>query len=561
MRKWRLAAVTTLLVVMAVSCSDSSEIARSSSENIDSSVASSTSSTRPEALSDLEDYSSADASSVPAEAAEAAAKSVAADSVAADSLSLPGGPPLGPPLELEQNLTFQSSGVGSFVSAADDPLSTFSLDADTASYDIAVYNIEHVGTLPNPDSVRVEDFLNSYPQGYPAVEPGLGVVLDGMAAPFHENALLLRVGVVPATDDTPRDPVTVIFIVDTSGSMSGTPLDTTKEIIKGVIAQLRPGDRAALVEYESSARVITPPTDDINAVADAAADLYTKGSTYAEQGIRVGYQLAEAELERGHNVRMVLLSDGVGNVGQTDPEVILDTVGDWAQKGATLTTVGVGDSSWYYNDVMLEVLANRGNGVYYYVRSVEAGRRFSDIAGNVLRESARDARIQVEFNPQAVDQWRLIGYENRAVADEDFLDDSLDFGEVGFARPVTAIYEIITTDNSAGDMRLAEATVRWRDPRSQDVKSLSNQVDVGTIESGRESAHLTHTAAVAELAEILRCSPYTEDTRINRVIDYINTTDATTVAYNSGFAELLSAASGLETHCSSDPAPQPESGK
>lgn len=540
-RKWWFATVMTLLAVAVVNCGSdpSSSISSSISDSSGASLKS---------LESLDGRISAfsDGTSGPADVdlAEDAAGDAAVASLA-DSGSLP----------LEQELTFQSSGVGSFVSAADDPLSTFSLDADTASYDIAVYNIEHVGELPNPDSVRVEDFLNFYPQGYPAVESGLDVVLDGMSAPFHENALLLRIGVVPAADNTPRDPVTVIFIVDTSGSMGGAPLDTAKEVIKGVITQLRPGDRAALVEYEDSAQVITQPTDDIDAVADAAAGLYTKGATYAEQGIRVGYRLAEAELERGHNVRMVLLSDGVGNVGETNPEAILDTVGEWAQKGATLTTVGVGDSAWYYNDVMLEVLANRGNGVYYYVRSVEAGRRFSDIAGNVLRESARDARIQVEFNPQVVDQWRLIGYENRAVADEDFLDDNLDFGEVGFARPVTALYEIVTSDDSTDDMRLAEATVRWRDPRTQEIKSSSSQVDVHTLVSEPGSAYLAHTAAVAELAEILRCSPYTEDTRIDRVIDYIDTTDATTVADSSGFAELLSAASGLATHCSPDPIP------
>ena len=410
---------------------------------------------------------------------------------------------------------YEHYGVNPFIDADEDPLSTFALDGDTASYEILKQYLRD-GFLVEPDAVRVEEYVNSLPQGYPAADPptaDLGLHLDAGPAPFGEDGYkLLRVGVSNSAPTDDRDPVSLVFVVDVSGSMEAdNRLGLAKEVIYGISEQMIPGDRAAIVTYADQVRVARDFTDGDNArdIASTAKRLRPGGSTYAEAGLTLGYDLAADEMRQGRKVRLVLLSDGVANVGNTGPESILKVVDEYAQRNATLTTIGVGITG-NYNDVLMEVLANRGNGTYHYLANRDAAARFlEESAAGIFTETARDARIQVEFNPNVVRKYRLIGYENRAVADEDFRDDTLDFGEVGFARDVSALYEIRLHDPPAADAAdavMATARLRWLDPQSRKPTELSATITAEDI-AGEVSAtdpYFRQAAAAAEFAELLR---------------------------------------------------------
>ena len=408
---------------------------------------------------------------------------------------------------------FEGSGVNPFVDADEDALSTFALDGDTASYEVAHLYLETYG-LPVPDSVRVEEWVNAFPGGYDGTDDGLALRLDGMVSPFGEDDYrLLRVGVVAERPGDEREPVSLIFVVDVSGSMaSDDRLGVAKQVIRGLVDRLQGTDRVGLVTYGDTGSVAfrmtyVSETDDF---LDAVDELVPGGSTYVEEGIRMSYVLAsdEMDMDMGRNVRVVVFSDGVGNLGETGADSVLELVDKKAQRGAALTTVGVGVEG-NYNDVMLEALANRGNGTYHYVRGHEHVDRFlRDHAESVFRDVARDARIQVEFMPDVVRKYRLIGYENRAVADSSFRDDTLDFGEIGFARDVTALYELRLEEDTDLDAEMAVVRLRWRDSETGRVEEIESAVTAREVSgSVSDASHeLVRAAVVAEVAELMKLS-------------------------------------------------------
>lgn len=422
---------------------------------------------------------------------------------------------------------FESHGVNPFVDADEDPLSTFALDGDTASYEILGLYLGEF-RLPPPESVRIEEYVNSLPQDYPAAETALGLHLDAGPSPFGpEGYVLLRVGVSNPRPDTDRDPVSLIFVIDTSGSMAAdNRLGLAKTIAEGIADRMIDGDRAALVTYGNIART---NSDFVNAdtrsrLITALRGLYADGGTYAEAGLRMAYGMAEEELDEGRTVRLVLFSDGVANIGATGPESILELVDEQAHRQATLTAIGVGISG-NYNDVLMEALANRGNGTYHYLYDHAAGEEYlSEDVNGVFTETARDARIQVEFNADAVRKYRLIGYENRAVADEDFEDDTLDFGGPGFARDVTALYELRLEEGASASDALASVRLRWLSPGSGEAVETSASITVGDVADGigDTSAHFRQAAAVAEFAELLRKSFWAQCGDIAAVADLLD---------------------------------------
>ena len=425
---------------------------------------------------------------------------------------------------------YQHYGVNPFIDADEDPLSTFALDGDTASYEILKQYLRD-GYLVEPDAVRVEEYVNSLPQGYPTADTALGLHLDAGPAPFGDDGYkLLRVGVSNPAPTDDRDPVSLVFVVDVSGSMEAdNRLGLAKEVIYGISQQMIPGDRAAIVTYADQVRVARDFTNGDHArdIASTARQLRPGGSTYAEAGLTLGYDLAADEMRRGRKVRLVLLSDGVANVGDTGPESILKVVDEHAQRNATLTTIGVGITG-NYNDVLMEVLANRGNGTYHYLANRDAAARFlEESAAGIFTETARDARIQVEFNPEVVRKYRLIGYENRAVADEDFRDDTLDFGEVGFARDVSALYELRLHDPPTADtddLVMATARLRWRDPQDRQVIELSEEIVTGetAAELSATDPYFRQAAAAAEFAELLRESFWAQCGSLDAVLTLLD---------------------------------------
>ena len=421
---------------------------------------------------------------------------------------------------------FEGHGVNPFVDADEDALSTFALDGDTASFELGRMYLES-GHLPEPDSVRVEEWVNAVDGGYRSEQRGLGLRLDGMVSPFGgEGYRLLRVGIASERPEGERDPVSLIFVLDVSGSMGADDrIGVAKLVMVGLAERVGPTDRVALVTYGERGRVVYPMTggESVDGLVGVAREIQPEGSTYLAEGVELAYGLAADEVAEGRKVRIVILSDGVGNIGATGPETVLDLIEGGTVRDVAVTAVGVG-STGNYNDVMLEALANRGNGTYHYLGSRESvGDFLLNNAETVFREVARDARVQVEFNPDVVRKYRLIGYENRAVADQDFRDDTLDFGEVGFARDVTALYELRLEGDADVESWAARVYLRWNDVVAGEVKEVDQEATVGgvSVPTANASGHLVRAAAVAEFAELLRKSYWAQCSDLDAVAELL----------------------------------------
>ncbi|WP_329084363.1 MULTISPECIES: vWA domain-containing protein [unclassified Streptosporangium] len=359
-------------------------------------------------------------------------------------------------------------------------ISTFALDVDTASYGYSKRTITE-GRLPEAGQVRPEEFVNSFAQDYAEPEDdGFTVHMDGSRTPGNGTALL-RVGLqTRRASAEARRPANLTFVVDVSGSM-GEPgrLDLVREALHKLVDQLGPGDRVSLVSFSDEADVVlsmTPATDREKLHA-AVERLATQQSTNLEAGLTSGYAEAAASFRPVAVNRVILLSDGLANVGDTTWQGILDRVEEAAAKKITLLCVGVGRD---YGDELMEQLADNGDGAAVYVSSVDDARKVfvEQLATNIdLR--ARDAKAQVVFNPSVVESYRLIGYENRQIATEDFRDDTKDGGEIGPGHSVTALYEVRLRGGASG--QLATATVRWQDPDTRDPAEAARSLVAGDL--------------------------------------------------------------------------------
>ena len=417
------------------------------------------------------------------------------------------------------------AGINPFVTTAEDNLSTFSLDGDTASYDIARLYIRDYLKFPNPDTVRVEDFINAFQQGYERPTTGLDISMDAGPSPFGKpNVKMLRVGVVSPKPDphATRKPASLILVMDTSGSMEGQGISIGRILLHGLVDQASNPDTVTLISYSQIANIeiLRAGPQQFEQVKNKIDRLTPGGGTNLEAGMDLAYLVAQQDTDaQQRKTRIVLISDGVGNIGQTDAKRILDGVSQRARQHTTLTAVGVGEEN--YNDVMMEALANRGNGTYHYTRYIHDTNSFiENNAPNIFHDTPRDARIQVEFNPDVVSSYRLIGYENRAVADQSFRDDTLDFGEPGFAQDVTALYEIKINADAQGFQNVATARVRWRLASNDKVAEIPRTIRLDEIKDHiRDTTpEFRRTAAAAELAEMLRGSRWGECTSINAIM-------------------------------------------
>ncbi|MFC4061052.1 von Willebrand factor type A domain-containing protein [Planomonospora corallina] len=385
-------------------------------------------------------------------------------------------------------------------------LSTFALDVDTASYGYAKQTLTE-GRLPDPAQVRPEEFVNSFRQDY--AEPdgdGFAVHLDGARLPGG-GAALVRVGLrTRGADPETRRPANLTFVVDVSGSM-GEPgrLDLVKEALHKLVDQLGPGDQVAIVAFSDEAETVVPMTpatsrQELHAAVDRLA---VRDSTNLEAGLVTGYGEAARTFRPMATNRVVLLSDGLANTGDTTWQGILDRVKESAGRRITLLCVGVGRE---YGDALMEQLADNGDGAAVYVGSAaDAHKVFVERLVTTLDLRARDAKAQVAFNPSVVESYRLIGYENRALAAEDFRDDTKDGGEVGPGHSVTALYRVTLRGGASG--QLATATVRWQDPDTRGPAETSRALDArdlaGSVWEG-PSPRFQVTVVAAAFAEHLR---------------------------------------------------------
>ncbi|MFI5549796.1 von Willebrand factor type A domain-containing protein [Streptomyces sp. NPDC051738] len=391
---------------------------------------------------------------------------------------------------------------------APDYLSTFALDVDTASYGYARRSLAD-GRLPDPSTVRPEEFVNSFRQDYDRPDGnGFTVTVDG-ARTDREDWSLVRVGLAtrPAADSGERPPAALTFVIDISGSMAEPGrLDLAKDSLGVMTNRLRDDDSVAIVTFSDEAETVLPMTrldgnrDDVH---DAIDSLEPTDSTNLGAGMETGYETAVEGLREGATNRVVLVSDALANTGDTDADTILERIAsERREHGITLFGVGVGSD---YGDALMERLADKGDGHTTYVSSEDEAREvFCEELPKNIDLTARDAKAQVAFDETTVSEFRLIGYDNRQVADEDFRDDSVDGGEVGPGHTVTALYAVRTRPGTEG--HLATATVRWLDPGSRAPHEESGRLETGALDSSVWSAspRFQVTATAAYFADALR---------------------------------------------------------
>lgn len=412
--------------------------------------------------------------------------------------------------------------VNPFTSTTDDNLSTFAMDVDTASYS-ASRNYINSGTLPPPDTVRVEEFVNYFRYGYAnPQQDAFGITVDAAPSPFGAaDTYFVRVGIQGQRIETSqRDDAMLTFVIDISGSMAEpNRLPLVQDALRLLVEQLRETDQVAIVVYSDDTRVVLEPTSaaEADTIISAIDSLQIEGSTNVEAGLRLGYQLASANFRTDAINRVILCSDGVANVGATGPDEIRQSIRDYAAQGVLLTTVGFGMGD--FNDYLMEQLADDGDGNYAYVDTIdEAERVFVENLTGTLQVIAKDAKIQVDFNPAVVSQYRLLGYENRAVADEDFRNDQVDAGEVGAGHSVTALYEVVPTHQSSGIALVVQ--VRYEDPESGEVYEVQTPLDSSAFAGAfaEAPANLQLAVAVAGFAENLRNSGYAQDRPLDQIL-------------------------------------------
>ena len=418
---------------------------------------------------------------------------------------------------------FQHYGVNPFIDTEDDHLSTFAIDVDTASYTVARRFLDD-GNLPDQNAVRVEEFVNFFDQGYEVpTEDAFAIHIEGSPSPFGgANHLLMRVGLqAKELLEEQRQDATLIFTIDISGSMAREDrLDLVKQSLRLLVDELRSDDKVAIVTYGNRGSVLLEPTEGRNKgeILRAIDSVQPGGSTYVEDGLKVAYKLAVEEVEPGRITRVMVLSDGVGNVGNTGSDSILNQIQDYVDQGVTLTTVGFGMGN--YNDILMEQLANDGDGAYYYVDTLsEAQRIFVDDLTGTLQFIAKDAKVQVDFNPETVSRYRLLGYENRDVADEDFRNDAVDAGEIGAGHSVTALYELKLREGAEG--KLGTVYMRYEDVGLNEVIEINKELQSTDLAVSFEeaSARFQLSAVVAEFAEVLRGSYWAREGNLQAVAD------------------------------------------
>lgn len=413
------------------------------------------------------------------------------------------------------------------------PVSTFSIDVDTGSYS-NVRRLLNAGRVPPADAVRVEELLNYFPYDYAQPTDGrpFAVHTALAPAPWHPSNVLLRIGIKGKDMASGALPAAnLVFLVDVSGSMN-TPdkLPLLKSSLKLLVNQLRAQDRITLVTYASGTRVALPPTpgSDKGAIVAAIDQLVAGGSTAGASGIALAYQAAQQNYIAGGINRVLLATDGDFNVGVTDFRQLKSMVEDKRKSGVSLSTLGFGTGN--YNEQLMEQLADAGDGAYSYIDNLMEGNKVlvSEIS-STLATIARDVKIQVEFNPATVAEYRLIGYENRMLAREDFNNDKVDAGDIGAGHTVTALYELTLAGQrglvdplryqraapaTGRDGELAHVRLRYKLPSA----STSQLLDVTVARQAlrplaQGDDDFRFAAAVAGFGQVLRGGKFTGDWR------------------------------------------------
>lgn len=435
-----------------------------------------------------------------------------------------------------------------FLKAKTTPLSTFSVDVDAASYS-NFRRFINSGQLPPPDAVRIEEMINyfKYDLAGPTDGGPVAIHTELSSAPWNPKHRLLRIALKAKTIPTDNLPASnLVFLIDVSGSMSDeNKLPLVKSSLKMLADQLRPQDRVALVVYAGAAGVVLPSTlgDKKATIYNAIDNLSAGGSTAGGEGIRLAYKIATENLMKKGNNRIILATDGDFNVGASSDGDMEKLIVKERESGISLSVLGFGMGN--YKDSKMETLADKGNGNYAYIDNItEARKTLISEFGGTLFTVAKDVKLQVEFNPAHVQAYRLLGYENRILADQDFNDDKKDAGDMGSGHSVTAFYEIIpvgVTDSFSGSVdplkyqrpaainipatagnELLTIKFRYKEPTSN--KSKLNQAVVKDVplDFDKTTSDFRFAAAVAETGMLLRDSHFKQNSSFAQAISIAN---------------------------------------
>ncbi|MEM6588487.1 MAG: VWA domain-containing protein [Pseudomonadota bacterium] len=444
----------------------------------------------------------------------------------------------------------------------EEPVSTFSIDVDTASYSVIRSSLTN-GQLPPASAVRIEEMVNYFPYDYPAPEGDAPFrpTVTVADTPWNPDTQILHIaiqGQEPAIENRP--PLNLVFLIDTSGSMnSPDKLPLLKQSLALMLPELTEQDQVAIVTYAGSAGQVleaTPATDRA-AILAAMDNLQAGGSTAGQAGLRQAYAVAEGMAEEGEVTRVILATDGDFNVGLSDPEALKDFIADKRDSGTYLSVMGFGRGN--LDDATMQALAQNGNGQASYIDTLsEAQKVLVDQFTGALFPIANDVKIQVEFNPAQIAEYRLIGYETRALNREDFNNDKVDAGDIGAGHSVTALYEITPVGSSAvlnDPLRYGEAAasgdsdelgffkLRYKAP-GEDQSQL---IETPIVQGGEVSGDMRFAMAIAGFGQLLTDSPYLGDWGYDQAIDLANTAKGEDAfGYRAEAVRLMRLAESLE---------------
>jgi Ca-activated chloride channel family protein len=433
-----------------------------------------------------------------------------------------------------------------FRRALDEPLSTFSIDVDTASYAKTRMCLLESDALPPPDAVRIEELVNYFVYNYqpPTDKHPFSVNVEVAECPWKSAHRLVRIGIKGREmEQDRRPPSNLVFLLDVSGSMNfHNKLPLLKRGMKLLVDQLDENDRVAMVVYAGAAGLVLPSTtgDNKQAIVDALERLQAGGSTNGGQGIRLAYQVALDNYIQGGTNRVLLCTDGDFNVGTTSTGDLVRIAEQNAKNGIQLSVLGFGMGN--HNDAMLEQLSNKADGNYSFIDSdLEARKVLVEQMAGTLVTIAKDVKIQVEFNPAKVASYRLIGYENRILAKEDFNDDTKDAGEIGAGHSVTALYEIVPVGIDSDVAPVPVDPLKYQEDKVLSDKSSSGELltlklryklpeqdnsillSTGVTDEGQSFARATpdfkFASAVAAFGMLLRDSEFKGDATMDGVLE------------------------------------------
>lgn len=445
----------------------------------------------------------------------------------------------------------------SYMSVLANPLSTFSIDVDTASY-TNLRRMINDGDYIDTDAIRIEEMINYFNYDYPAPNAGepFSVTTEMADCPWNDETKLLLVGLqAEEIDMSERAPMNIVFLIDVSGSMyDEDKLPLVQKSFSLLTENLTPQDRVSIVTYAGSDRVVLEGADGNNKaeILEAINALEAGGSTAGADGINTAYKIAEKYFISGGNNRIVLATDGDLNVGISSESELTKLVEKKRETGVFLSVLGFGTGN--IKDNKMEALADNGNGNYAYIDSVlEAKKVLVEEMGGTLFTVAKDVKLQLEFNPAYIKGYRLIGYENRMLAAEDFEDDTKDAGEIGAGHSVTAIYEIVTVDSpmklNTSDLKYSETSgeengemltvsIRYKEPDGDTSKLLEYPVAESAY-SASMSENLAFASAVAQFGLVLRDSEYKGTATYDSILSSLEAYDFGADSYKTEFISLV----------------------